>query len=34
VRGLTWTADGASVIVAEQESNSELVLLDLANSGK
>jgi serine/threonine protein kinase len=34
VRGLTWTPDGASIIVAEQESKSELVLLDLANSGQ
>jgi len=34
VRGLAWTPDGSAVVVAEQESRSDLVLFDLANSGK
>jgi hypothetical protein len=29
VRGLAWTPDGSAVVVAEQESRSDLVLFDL-----
>jgi hypothetical protein len=31
VRGLAWTPDGSSLIVAEQESKSDIVLFDIAS---
>ena len=34
VRGITWTPDGSSVLVAEQESRSDIVLFDLTASAK
>ena len=30
IRGITWTADGSSVIFAKQEPFSDIVLFDLA----
>ena len=32
VRGITWNADGSSVIVGQQETKSDIVLFDLASS--
>jgi TolB protein len=33
-RGITWNPDGSSVIVAQQETKSDVVLFDLANVGR
>jgi Tol biopolymer transport system component len=34
VRGMAWTPDGSSLVVAEQESKSDIVLFDIANHVK
>jgi serine/threonine protein kinase/Tol biopolymer transport system component len=34
VRGITWSPDGSSVIVGQQETKSDIVLFDLANVGR
>ena len=34
VRGITWSPDGSSVIVAQQETKSDIVLFDLAGTGR
>jgi hypothetical protein len=34
LRGITWSPDGSSVVVAEEDWRSDIVLFELANSGK
>ena len=34
VRGITWSPDGSSVIVGQQETKSDIVLLDLASASR
>ena len=34
VRGITWSPNGAAIIVAQQETKSDVVLFDLANVGR
>jgi Tol biopolymer transport system component len=34
VRGLTWRPEGSSIIIAQQETKSDIVLFDLTSSGR